>query len=125
MMICLDANVALEVVLKRLRYKACEQFLDTSEEEKALSTLTLDLVMFFAEKNKAGLKPIKAFLDGFTWLPITEADAHWAFAHYQEKDFEDGLQVACALREGCDTFVTLDGGLAKKYADKIQIELIR
>jgi predicted nucleic acid-binding protein len=100
-------------------------YLDTCKVDQAISTLALDLVMFFAEKDKIDLKPVRTFLDKFTWLPITEADAHWAFANYLDKDFEDGLQVACALREGCDTFVTLDQKLAKKYTDKIKIELIR
>jgi predicted nucleic acid-binding protein len=43
-MIFIDANILLEVILKRVRAKACEQLL-INDKNKAISTLTLDLVM--------------------------------------------------------------------------------
>jgi predicted nucleic acid-binding protein len=124
-MICIDANVLLEIIEKRSRARACERFLDIQEADKAISMLTLDLVFYFVEKDKLEWAPAKTFLDSFTWLPVTEGDGHWAFAHCENKDFEDGLQVACAVREKCGKFVTLDRGLAKKYANQLDIKLIR
>ncbi len=122
-MIFVDANVLLEVIQKRIHAKTCEQFL-SNDEDKAISTLTLDLVMYFVERDKLPWKPIKSFLESFSWLPVTDADAQWAFTNFRGGDFEDALQVACALREGCATFVTLDQGLAKKYSGRLPIDLL-
>jgi predicted nucleic acid-binding protein len=119
-----DANVLLEVILKRMRTAVCEEFL-SNHQDKAISTLTLDLVMYFVERDKLDWAPVKVFLESFSWLPIVEADAGWAFVQFGGDDFEDALQVACALREGCDTFITLDGPLAKKYSKNMAINLLR
>lgn len=118
-----DANVLLEVILRRARLATCENFLNNNKD-KAISTLTLDLVMYFVERNKLDWKPVKVFLEGFIWLSIIDADAQWAFAQFRGDDFEDALQVACAIREGCNIFVTLDGALSKKYSDNIAISLL-
>jgi predicted nucleic acid-binding protein len=119
-----DANVLLEVILRRTHLATCEDFL-SNNEDKAISTLTLDLVMYFIERDNLPWEPIKAFLESFNWLPIIDADAQWAFAQFRGDDFEDALQVACAIREGCNSFVTLDGPLYKKYSENIEITLLR
>lgn len=122
-MIFVDANIALEVIEKRAHADACEQMLRNSQE-KAISLLTLDLVMYFLGRDKIAWEPVKTFLESFAWLPVTDADAQWAFAHFKGDDFEDALQVACAIRENCHEFTTLDKSLAKKYADIMPIELL-
>ena len=125
-MLCIDANVILEVIEKRTRSGVCQNFLEAAATgNKATTMLTLDLVMYFAEKDRLDLRLVKEYLDGFIWLPLMPQDAEWAFAHFDGKDFEDGLQVACALREDCNGFVTLDQALAKKYAKQITVRLLR
>lgn len=123
-MIFVDANVLLEVIQKRTRAKSCEQFL-SNDKNKAISTLTLDLVMYFVERDKLPWESVKSFLESFSWLPVTDADAQWAFMNFKGYDFEDALQIACAIREGCSRLVTLDRSLSKKYAQDIVIDLIR
>lgn len=118
-----DANVLLEVILKRARAVACEEYLSHGED-KAISTLTLDLILNFTERDKLAWQPVKAFLEGFSWLPILETDAQWAFAQFNGDDFEDALQVACAIREGSQKIVTLDRALSKKYSKMIPIDLL-
>ncbi len=119
-----DANVLLEVILRRARATVCEDFLN-SDEDKAISTLTLDLVMYFVERDKLPWEPVKAFLGSFVWLPIVDADAQWAFARFNGKDFEDAFQVACAVRENCSRLVTLDEPLSKKYSNDMAVVLLR
>ena len=123
-MLFVDVNVLLEVIQKRARLKVCEQFL-SNNKNKAISTLTLDLIMYFIERDKLAWEPVKAFLESFSWLPITDADAQWAFMNFKGNDFEDAMQVACAFREGCSGFVTLDEQLSKKYEQTMMINLIR
>jgi predicted nucleic acid-binding protein len=55
---------------------------------------------------------------------VVDADAQWAFMNFQGKDFEDALQVACALREDCSSFATLDELLAKKYKKDMTVWLL-
>ena len=123
-MIFVDANVLLEVILKRSRSSACEKFLRDGGD-KAISVLSLDIVMYFVERHKLSAEPVKKFLESFEWLSVVDTDAHRAFARYGSNDFEDVLQVSCAVREGCSSFATLDKGLAKKYAQAIKVWLIR
>lgn len=123
-MIFVDANVLLEVIQKRRYSAVCESLL-SNNEDKAISTLTLDLVMYFIERDKLSWEPVKAFLESFNWLPIVDADAQWAFINFKGDDFEDALQVSCAIREGCSSFATLDGSLSKKHAKDIEIQLLR
>lgn len=59
-----DANVLLEIILKRTRALTCEQLVSNSED-KAISLLTLDLVMYFVERDKLARAPVKAFLESF------------------------------------------------------------
>src|SRR5260370_93884 len=127
-MICFDANTIIEIILKRKRVEACRTTIETAQasgEDLAITTLSLDLVMYYAEAKKLNLKEVEKFLRLFVWLPLTEADAQWAFTHFKGKDFEDGLQIACALRERCGEFVTLDRGLYKKYGMRLPVELLR
>ncbi len=119
-----DANVLLEVILRRTRATICERFLGNNED-KAISTLTLDLVMYFVERDNITWQPVKTFLESFNWLPIVEADVQWAFAQFRGADFEDALQVACSIREGCNKFATLDASLSKKYSDVLTVDLLR
>lgn len=124
-MICVDANVLLEVILIRDRTAQCEEYLERIMDNVAVTALTVDIVMYYAERHKLSWQTVKAYLDNYTLLPMMPNDIDWAFARFDGKDFEDALQVGCALREGCDRFVTLDQNLAKKYKNVLSVDLIR
>jgi predicted nucleic acid-binding protein len=123
-MICLDANVLIEVMLGRSSAAACQKFIDSAKDDLAITILSLDLVMYYAERNKLEFKKIESFLRLFAWLPIVEEDARRAFELYANDDYEDALQIACANREKCKVFATLDKALAKKYDKVMNISLI-
>ncbi|MBI2009257.1 PIN domain-containing protein [Candidatus Saccharibacteria bacterium] len=123
-MICLDANVLIEIVLGRKNAEVCQAYLDSAREDLAITLLSLDLAMYYAEAHKLAFQPIEQFMRLFIWLPMIDADAQWAFEHFAGKDYEDALQVAAASREGCSRFVTLDRNLAKKYPKNIAIDLL-
>jgi predicted nucleic acid-binding protein len=123
-MICFDANVLIEVILERKNAAVCRQYMQTANEDMAITMLSLDLVMYYAEKHKLDLSSTEQFVRLFLWLPIAEDDAESAFRLYAGDDYEDALQVSCAQREGCTSFVTLDRGLAKKYSAKLQVDLL-
>lgn len=60
-------------------------------------------------------KAVEAFLSDYTILPLDAVNFDWAFRNTRNSDFEDALQIAVALKNGCDEFVTLDKRLAKIY----------
>ena len=70
------------------------------------------------------LQDIRNFLDDFIVLPINNNDVSWAFDNLQGNDFEDALQLACAVNSECDNFVTLDQSLIKRYEKQAPINFI-
>lgn len=122
-MTCLDANILIEIIDKRSKQGLCRHYIN-STSGLATTMLSVDLVMYYANKHKIDLSFTKGFLRQFIWLPLVEADGVWAFDNCQGSDFEDALQVACANREGCRSFATLDKALAKRYKDVIPVKLL-
>lgn len=123
-MVCLDANVVIEIILDRHKAQVCRDYLNSVQEEVAITVLSLDLLLYYSESKKLHLPAVEEFLRLFIWLPMTDGDAEWAFRRFEGKDFEDALQIASAIREGCGTFVTLDKSLAKKYVADIKTKLL-
>lgn len=123
-MICFDANVLIEIILNRKNSEVCKDYIGLAKEDMAITILSLDLIMYYAERNKLDLGSIEQFTRIFIWLPITDTDAEWAFKQYLDNDYEDALQIGCALREGCVKFVTLDRDLKKKYSQQLPIDLL-
>lgn len=126
-MICLDVNVVLEMILKRAQEDICKLHIKRARdrgEDIAITTLCLSITMYYAERHKLDLNEVEQFLRLFSWLPLSESDGQRAFVSFYGKDFEDALQIACAKREGCKEFVTLDKPLAKKYAKDMSVRLL-
>ncbi len=123
-MICFDANILIEIIVDRKNSLICREYIDAATADMGITMLSVDLVMYYAESNKLDIMPIEQFLRLFTWLPMTDYDADWAFMNFAGSDFEDALQIACAVREGSQKFVTLDKKLAKKYASILPIDLL-
>jgi len=123
-MIGVDANVLIEIALKRKDVDACQKYIESATEKLAVTMLTVDLVMYYAESNKLNLHKIRNFLKQFLWIDLTEEDGDKAFDLYEDDDYEDALQITCTMKAGCKTFATLDKGLAKKYKDKIKVDLL-
>ncbi len=125
-MVVLDANVVLEILEKRARLDAVLAAIKQYENQYTLAVTTLSLsnVFYVLEKNKYDPGIAERLLKTYRFLPVESEDAIWAFEHYQGVDFEDALQVAAAVREGCGVFMTLDKVLARKYRKFLNIQLI-
>jgi predicted nucleic acid-binding protein len=54
-------------------------------------------------------------MQDYVMIELSADDFAWAFDNARDDDFEDALQLAVAIRTGCDTFVTFDKQLAKNY----------
>jgi predicted nucleic acid-binding protein len=123
-MICLDANIVLELLLNRKQAQACQEYIASTDDEIAITVLSISISMYYAEGKRLDLLEVERLLRDFVWLGAVEADVAWAFQYFAGKDFEDALQLAVASREGCQSFITLDKALAKKYTSIVPIELL-
>jgi predicted nucleic acid-binding protein len=123
-MICLDANIVLELLLDRKLAQTCKDYIASAKDEIAITVLSVSIIMYYAEGKHLNLIEVERLLRDFVWLGAVEADVAWSFQHFAGIDFEDALQVAIARREGCQSFITLDKALAKKYTPIMPIELL-
>jgi predicted nucleic acid-binding protein len=123
-MICLDANIVIELLLKRRLAQKCRDYITAVNDDIAITVLSVSIIMYYAEAKQLDLLAVERFLRDFVWLAVVETDTTWAFQHFAGKDFEDALQIATAKREGCQQFVTLDRALAKKHIATMPVELL-
>ncbi len=127
-MIALDTNVLMEILEERPHLNAVMTVMTAVRNNKsaplAISTLTVSHLFYLAERRNVPLLRVEALLESFCLLAVQPLDVAWALARYRQNDFEDALQVAAAIREGCTGFMTLDKELAEKYRSYLSIELI-
>lgn len=121
-----DANVLIEIIGRRSNEPAARAILARYATKGAISTLTGHLVIHFGKKDKA-LSALKAFLSDYQLLALEPVDFEWAFNNIRDDDSEDSLELAVAIRNGCDRFLTFDKVLYKNYKSlpSISVELIK
>lgn len=117
----LDANILLEIILRRDKETKARQLIQRHPENLFISSLTAHLVVHFGQSVVA-LPVLREFLADYTILNLNSADFEWAFTNLRNQDFEDALQLAVAIRNGCSQFVTFDKELATSYAKLMQIQ---
>ena len=109
-----DANILLEIIHERQQFDMAIDFLRTHAGRIAISPLTVHLVMYFG-RSVASVQSLKQLLSDFVTLPLADAEVQWAFNNGRDHDFEDALQLACAVHGDCTQFVTFDHKLAQRY----------
>lgn len=112
--IFLDANMLIEILHKRERSSDVESLMDNLVKKAYISALTAHLVVHFTPKGLP-MYAVRRFLDDFIVLDLCKDDFEWAFDNKLDDDFEDALQLAIAVRNGCEEFITLDERLAETY----------
>lgn len=122
----LDANVLIEILESRPKDKQAIAVLTDSAHRTHISSLTCHIVTYVAMR-RVGLRMVEDFLQDHIILDLLSEDVLWAIENRRNDDFEDALQVAVAIRTGCDTFYTFDAQLAKAYRDlpTIAMKLLR
>ena len=108
-----DANVVVEIALGRAKMNKSIRLLQTVDEV-FISTLSVHLAVHFGAKYSS-LDSLQNLLSSFSVLDLNSEDCEWAFKNCRGDDFEDALQIAVAIRNGCTEFVTFDRQLAQTY----------
>jgi len=117
----LDANILLELLFKRKRYNEVVQILSNMPDAQFYtSVLSADLVMYFVEAENQPKDLAWDFIDNYILLDITTEDTDWARKN-DAGDFEDSMQVGCALRNKCIKLVTLDKKFSTMYGKHIPV----
>lgn len=112
----LDANVLLEIIYDRPKAQLVHDILVKNRGNIYISPLSVHLILYFGLRV-ANLKTLETFITDYKILSMDSHDIRWAFTNVRNNDFEDALQLAVAIRNGCDEFITQDKDLISKYSD--------
>jgi predicted nucleic acid-binding protein len=121
-MLFLDANVLLEILLGRDHEAIARRLIEEQHGAIAISALTAQLVVHFGQ-SIVGLPILRKFLADYTLLALDAPDFEWAFVNSRHQDYEDALQLAVAIRNGCTEFATFDKSLADAYSNLSSIRI--
>lgn len=119
-----DANLLMEVIHSRDHKREVVELMQCQDGWPQISALTGHLVMYFGGKSGFTMDDLEEFLKDFQMVSLEEQDFAWAFANRRNDDFEDALQVAAAVRSGCEVFYTLDQKLANDYQDLATVKFV-
>lgn len=123
--ILLDATIIMELFFNRAKRPEVLRYMEEQGDKAryVTSILSTHILFYYVESKHINKAAAHAFLAQYGVLDINEADYLWARANDQD-DFEDALQVACALRHGCQKFFTLDRKLVRNHQKHIAVTLI-
>lgn len=118
----LDANILLEVLLPgRPKAALAEKYM---QDEAVVSPLSAHLYAYFGKREGFSMEALTSHLGLLNFTSLGGDEVRWAITNRQDDDFEDALQVACAVINGSELFVTLDKSLAKKYQKFIEVKVL-
>jgi len=123
-----DANILLDILLpsRPNHTKAMSAYGVICQEYKSLATSEniLTTIEYIASKNGTSCETLSRFFDGlkenfelYGFADILESSLivyKEACLKKEKIDFEDLLQVQCAIKNGCDVFITEDKGIHKR-----------
>src|ERR1035438_5014189 len=96
----IDTNVLLETVLKDRQYaEKAQEYI--SSRDVIISPLTAHLFVYFGKKDGLKLDLLLEMLAKHRFTDFGTNEVIWAIKNHQSDDFEDSLQIACALLQGC------------------------
>ncbi len=122
MSVFLDANILLEVLLPgRLQAALADNY---AQNEAVVSPLSAHLYVHFGKKEGFSVEALTSRLALLNYTNLGGDEVRWAITNRQDDDFEDALQVACAVISNSELFITFDKPLAKKYQKFINMKVL-
>jgi len=130
MRVFLDMNVVIDFFSGRMGDSIAEKIVcigKSSEYEMCISVLTAVNTLYVAQRHYKALKS-RDLKTLFKILPMTPGQ--WDMAgELKSDDFEDALQMACAIDAQCNVIVTRDishyaGSIIKVYSPEEFLSLI-
>lgn len=118
-----DTNVLLETILEGRKKSHVAGIVLSRAEHSYISPLTAHLYVYFAKKEGHAVNELLKDLQSYQLTDMNSPAVQWAIKNRKNDDFEDALQIACAVLDGCDIFVTFDKNLYRDYKDLPTIEI--
>lgn len=119
----IDANVLLESVLSgRRNAEKAQQYI--SSHNIVISPLTAHLFAYFGQKDGLKLDLVLNMLSKHRFTDFGMDEVVWAINNHPGGDFEDALQVSCAITSGSQKFATFDKRLAQNYQAFITMDVL-
>lgn len=118
----LDANILLEIIFQRKNHRTSRKVIVENYGNLYISALTAHLVVYFSS-SIISLTEAHTFLEDFEILPLEEDNFNWAYLNIKDKDFEDALQIATAIKHNQNIFYTYDKALYNSYKDLVIIDV--
>jgi predicted nucleic acid-binding protein len=116
----LDASGVLELFLIRSKVEGIKTLIQ-SFDTIYITPITVGIVFYYAEREKLDMKLAEHLIQEFEILPMTQSTYDLALKIYNQKDMEDGLQVATCLENNIQTIITLDKDFQKKYQNLLTV----
>jgi len=113
MRIFIDANIVLDVLLKRMEFieESAKVLAICKSKKSALAPHTISNVFFITRKEYTAKERKKILLDILEYIDIVPTGKHQivqALKNDNIDDFEDALQLECAKEFNADYIVTRD-----------------
>ncbi|MDR2579756.1 MAG: PIN domain-containing protein [Fibromonadaceae bacterium] len=113
MRIFIDANIVLDVLLKRIDFieESAKVLVICKAKKSALAPHTISNIFFITRKEYAAKERKEMLLNILEYVDIVPVGKHQivqALKNDNMDDFEDALQLECAKEFNADYFVTRD-----------------
>jgi predicted nucleic acid-binding protein len=122
--IFVDANVILEIMLRRRHYREALKALAVPDRYFVISPLTVHLCYYFCLRENVDFKAVSKILAAFEVLPMNGQTVQLAQERCDGNDFEDCLQSVCAELGGCDGIITLDKKFQKYSGTPLPVAVL-
>ena len=114
MRVLVDTNIILDVLLEREPFVeeaiSLFEWIEQGQLEAYIAAITITNIFYIlrkAESRDFALEAIARILQGFNLCPVSHSTIELALQQALQ-DFEDGVQVACALESNLDAVITRD-----------------
>lgn len=116
----LDINIIIDIIIQRSRAEKIQKLL--KDYDLFINPSIIDTVYYIINKDsKIPNHVFRKAMGSYHICNVSGNTVELAFDIAAENDLEDALQVACALDNNVENFVTADRQIKKLYGKKINV----
>ena len=122
--ICIDANILLDIVIKRDRYS--KVIVKLQDKDIYVSSSSIGIAYYYSRKAGLSNAEFREITKKINIIAVDFGVIDEAHKLVGENDLEDAIQIQACLREGVTIFMTADKQLVKQYSfiHALTVELV-
>lgn len=122
--ICIDANILLDIVIKRDRYSRI--VVKLQDKDIYVSSSSIGIAYYYSRQAGLSNAEFREITRRMNIIAVDFGVIDGAYKLVGENDLEDAIQIQACLREGVTIFMTADRQLAKQYSyvQALTVELV-